>query len=337
MTDENTLIAVNHPQASIMSVEPDIMSPDYFVAHWDELLPVYIGRGRPSPDTLRHYTSSINQFLRWCAERKAHPLALHEFQIRQYLQFLYSKQYKDDSIGAKFTGIRAYYSVAVKLSVINENPCKDVWTPSPANEEMFRFFTPDQLYEICTEIQKENDPFIRLRNLSIIYLMGVEGLRSIEIFRMNREDIDWSNGTIFVRGKGHTRHAFPCSETLEYLDKYIQVCPVPEKSEGFTPMFISGTNLNIKGRLSRNGIKFIVNKALEASGYKKAGVSCHAFRHSAGTNLYAATKDLRLVQDTLGHRDPKVTARYAHLQERMTKRSTSSIVPRPAAAKTGIG
>ena len=55
---------------------------------------------------------------------------------------------------------------------------------------------------------------------------------------------------------------------------------------------------------------------------------CHVFRHSCGTNLYAATKDLRVVQETLRQRDPKVTARYAHVQQRMDKRYTSSIVPK---------
>lgn len=55
------------------------------------------------------------------------------------------------------------------------------------------------------------------------------------------------------------------------------------------------------------------------------GLSCHVFRHSCGTNLYAETKDLRLVQDTLRHRDPKVTARYAHLTGRLEHRSTSVI------------
>jgi len=33
------------------------------------------------------------------------------------------------------------------------------------------------------------------------------------------------------------------------------------------------------------------------------------------------------VQDTLRHRDPKVTARYAHVADRLSKRYTSKLVP----------
>ena len=81
------------------------------------------------------------------------------------------------------------------------------------------------------------------------------------------------------------------------------------------------------GRISRNGIRSIMNKALTACDLKHPGYSCHVFRHSSGPNLYKETKDLRLVQDTLRHRDPKVTARYAHVADRLSKRYTSKLVP----------
>jgi len=38
--------------------------------------------------------------------------------------------------------------------------------------------------------------------------------------------------------------------------------------------------------------------------------SAHHLRHRFGTQLYAKTHDLRLVQDLMGHADPKTTAGY---------------------------
>lgn len=50
---------------------------------------------------------------------------------------------------------------------------------------------------------------------------------------------------------------------------------------------------------------------------KKAGLpshlSIHACRHSYGTYLYQRTKDLRLVQEQLGHSSPTVTQVYSHI------------------------
>ncbi|WP_284286707.1 tyrosine-type recombinase/integrase, partial [Alicyclobacillus fastidiosus] len=47
------------------------------------------------------------------------------------------------------------------------------------------------------------------------------------------------------------------------------------------------------------------------------GISDHALRHTAATLAYKYTQDLRGVQEMLGHADPKTTARYAHVIDRM--------------------
>jgi site-specific recombinase XerD len=41
----------------------------------------------------------------------------------------------------------------------------------------------------------------------------------------------------------------------------------------------------------------------------------HDARHSHATTLYAATKDLRLVQKQLGHSRPSITAIYADVAD----------------------
>jgi hypothetical protein len=46
-------------------------------------------------------------------------------------------------------------------------------------------------------------------------------------------------------------------------------------------------------------------------GLKRAGVSDRALRHTAATLAYRYSHELRAVQDLLGYRDPRTTARYA--------------------------
>ena len=41
--------------------------------------------------------------------------------------------------------------------------------------------------------------------------------------------------------------------------------------------------------------------------------------------LYAETKDLKVVQETLRHKSTQMASRYAHLQNRMENRYTKSI------------
>ena len=106
------------------------------------------------------------------------------------------------------------------------------------------------------------------------------------------------------------------------LEEYLKAIPTDRtiKKDGvLTPLILSSSNRNLMGRISRNGIRSIMNKTLNACNLKNPGCTCHIFRHSCGTNLYQETKDLRLVQEVLRHRDPKITARYAHVADRLTK------------------
>ncbi|MDY6295080.1 MAG: tyrosine-type recombinase/integrase [Schwartzia succinivorans] len=316
--------------SNALLLDQNTITPEYFISHYMEFVPMYIASGQPSRDTLKSYASSIDQFLEWCRDNKRSPLSFHDYQMRYYFSWLFKKGYKKSSMAIKMVHVRCFFIAAVKIGLIKENPCRDIHIPNAQPEERIFFFTPDQLYEICRAFDDEKNDFLRCRDTSILCLMGAEGLRNVEIHRMNRQDINWENGSIFIRGKGHSRYIYPCASTMKFLSDYLEYCPTPDKTgEPFTPMFICDCNRNGRKRISRNGIRFIMNKALEKTGYKKPGISCHVFRHSTGTNLYAATKDLRLVQETLGHRDPKTTARYAHIQERMTKRVTEQIFPHP--------
>ena len=228
--------------------------------------------------------------------------------------------------------------VAKRIGLIKENPCKHIHVSQPYRlDESFKFFTVDQVQEIVKtfddekEIVKtfddEKDEFTRTRNRAMLYLMSVEGLRNVEVERMNDEDIDWALQTIRIRGKGHDGIIYPSDSTMNILKEYLACRPEPEKDGLLTPTFISNSHCKYHKRITRNGIRAVMDKALRQSHYKIKGISCHVFRHSCGTNLYAATKDLRVVQETLRQKDPKMAARYAHVQERMTKRYTNMLAP----------
>ena len=64
---------------------------------------------------------------------------------------------------------------------------------------------------------------------------------------------------------------------------------------------------------------------LRQAGRQRPEVSDHALRHTAATLAYQYTRARRAVQHMLGHADPRTTARYAHLVERL--QPLSGIVP----------
>lgn len=312
-----------------MNVRQDAITPEYFIAHFYEYLPRYIAGGAPTADTRDTYELAIRLFLHWCMEQNLRPLSdVHDYQIRIYMEEMRTRGYSAATLMIKGAAIRAFYKVAQRLSFIAENPCADLQLRNPQHlDEDYKYLTVDQIKEICEGLAADQNALRRLRNLLIVYLMGVEGLRVVEVMRLSDEDIDWQRGRIEIRGKGHAGIIYPCEETFQLLKAYIEERgPVPPENR-LTPTVISCARNNAQGRITRVGIRYVINKALTDAGLKQPGYACHLFRHSCGTNLYQETKDLRVVQETLRQRSPKVTAKYAHVHDRMERRYTRGITP----------
>lgn len=306
------------------------ISLEYFLLNFAKFLPMYIAKNRPSEDTMSTYETAIRLFLNWCKRMNMNPMAVGDFQMRFYIQFLENTQkVKSSTVRLKMEAIKAFYNMAVKLKFIQTNPCDDIPLPSMKSftDEDFVHYNEEQLGEIC-ETFLVQDPKTCARNTLIVYLMGVEGLRRIEVMRLNDEDIDFEHKRILIRGKGHNDFIYPCDGTMDKLMDYLHLRGPAEPENGFTPTIVSFSNRRYGKRITRTGLHVVVSKALEFAGVKQPGHSCHTLRHSCGTNLYRETKDLRVVQETLRHSSPEMTARYSHVNERSTNRPTRNILPK---------
>jgi len=77
-------------------------------------------------------------------------------------------------------------------------------------------------------------------------------------------------------------------------------------------------------KFTTRGLQFLFKRAAERAGLP-SHFSIHACRHSYGTYLYQKTKDLRLVQDQLGHSSPVVTQVYSHITPEERVRSVNGL------------
>ena len=171
------------------------------------------------------------------------------------------------------------------------------------------------------------------RDRAIIALMLLEGLRRVELHRGNIEDIEEGHlgPRLLVHGKIRDRYKYPRKDTmaalLDYLDMRGAIPSenrmIHNKEANVTPLICSVSKSdNSGGRISRIGLNYIIDKYLTKAGIKKIHLSCHALRHTFATLLYHKTKDLKAVQDELGHTNISTTATYAdsgHDRERYSE------------------
>lgn len=156
-----------------------------------------------------------------------------------------------------------------------------------------------------------------LRDRAIIALLGLHGLRRVEVIRLSVSDIQESDGLMTVRvwGKGDKFRTIPLRrDTTELLRRYLsalkraKIEPVADALG--IPVFVSlrkGKGCRLRMRQVNN----IVDKALASAGLKRSGISCHALRHTFAT-LTATKVPLPDLAAYLGHSNIATTGVYAH-------------------------
>lgn len=136
-----------------------------------------------------------------------------------------------------------------------------------------------------------------------ILLGALEGLRAKEIAGVHGEDVQPFRDPpllVVAKGKGDHMRAVPLhDDVLAALKDY---------------------GLPIRGpiwrrRDGREVTGLDVTKQVAYHFRQRAGVeaTCHNLRHWFATQMYAKTRDIRLVQELLGHQDPATTAKYTRI------------------------
>lgn len=323
MTESQFLTAGNY-------LKQEEINENTLLLNYKTLLARYLSQGEPSEDTLRNYYSAIDRYIKWCLENKCHPLKITEYQFMYYRDFLLKNKMKKGSIKSKLNAIKQFYNIAVKLNLIKSSPAKDVGVKAYEPNEIspLKFLTIEQLNHLLSIIPAYDGKHMEyLRDRTIIMLMALEGLRTVEVYRMSVSDINWDMKTIYIHGKGHNDFIYPRQDVFDALKDYLKVRPssLASVDKFGEPVFTAVSNFSRGKRLDRRGIRYNIDKWLNKAGYKKAGISCHMLRHTCGTLLYRSTKDLQIVKEVLRHSDINITSKYAHVYDQMNKRYSSTI------------
>lgn len=160
-----------------------------------------------------------------------------------------------------------------------------------------------------SEIKKFLVGIRKYRDIAILYLMFLCGLRSCEVLSLDVDDFDYIDDQIHVRGKGGKERVLPIPTSVrQALQRYLDY-ERPEVKHTRCFVVLKGPH---RGEpLTAEGLRTIFRHHRKIAHLKKA--NAHKFRHTFCTNMIRQGVSLPVVQKLMGHSDIEVTMGYVHL------------------------
>lgn len=259
-----------------------------------------MGRRFMSKKTIKNYSSCAKSFL-YSFKDKEHPLHITD---EEFLNYLFTNFRDQSTQRANHSGVKKFYSVVF-------------------NKERFRYipYAKKKQTQIIIlsedEMQRLLEATSNLKHFCITLLLYSTGIRIGELLAIEyKRDIDSANGVLYVMGKGSKPRPVTMKPKLlevisVYLQKYKPVLWLFEND--ITHRQYSERSIN--EFLKANAIKAGITKDIHA----------HVLRHCfASHSIHFA--GLYMIQELLGHSDPKITAStYIHNNPKLISQAYSPI------------
>ncbi|HHU92988.1 MAG TPA: tyrosine recombinase XerC [Halanaerobiaceae bacterium] len=270
-----------------------------------------------SPLTIKEYTNDLQLFHRYLLENCRYPEDFEVKQISRYdiTDFLADSILVDENSpvtrNRKLYSIRSFFKYLQKNEIIKENPALLIEASKTEIRSEPIYMKLDEARRYIDAIIKEKG-INRTRDLAIVKLFLYTGLRVSELVNLNLDDIDFSNKSIKFFGKGNKERTVPLhDDIIESINNYLeerQEIKIKNKGDQ-KALFISrhGRRINVRT------VQLMVKKYAKLAGIKNASkITPHKLRHTFASLLYYQTKDLKILQDLLGHSNIATTQIYTH-------------------------
>jgi integrase len=159
------------------------------------------------------------------------------------------------------------------------------------------------------EVARFWSSFRNARDLAIVGLMLMQGLRSAEVMALNRDDVLLSEGQLRVRGKGSKLRLLPLApETTQLIDHYLRL-ERPDPCSAALFVVLKGPARG--ARMSPAGLRSLFRYHRKTTGVKIANP--HRFRHTFASDMVRAGISLPALMQLMGHSDIETTMHYVQV------------------------
>lgn len=226
--------------------------------------------------------------------------------IRMYLAAYSKSGVKNSTLSTAISVFKSFFSWMVSNDYLPKSPMSSIKTTK--TEKYIR----KALNPIEMEMVRDNAK--SLRDKALVEFFYSTGCRLDEVQKLNRDGIDWRNGSVVVFGKGSKeRVVFLNAKAMIHLQKYLK-----SRNDTNEALFVGERAPHV--RLGRRMIQRTFSKLGQAAGITK-NVYPHLLRHTTATHLLNNGASLPEVQKILGHSSPATTQIYCQLNNESIQQS----------------
>jgi len=253
------------------------------------------------------YRKCITQYFEWVVESGRSIQLLTRQDVLEYKDSLLNKGLTPLSVCSYLGAVRRFYTWA-EGEKMYPNIAADIHNPKKSATFKRNHLTEDKSKELLSYYQEQGN----LRDFAIVNLILRCGLRTIEVVRLNVEDITFKGEqrVIKIWGKGRdTKEDFVILSDKAYLP--IKNYLATRKGvRGGEPLFVSSSVRNMGERLTTRSIRMICKDGLVAVGLDGREFCSHALRHTTACLLLKNGASVEDVQGVLRHTSPATTQIY---------------------------
>jgi integrase/recombinase XerD len=258
-----------------------------------------------SPCTCRNRRWHVERFLAYLTQTHGELAAVIPQQLDAYLQYA-AQRWSRVSLRSAALALRIWFRHCETRGWVRPGLARAILVPRIYREEGIPIGpTWGTVARLITEADGETAR--QRRNVAILRLLAIYGLRSGEVRRLQVQDLDWAAHRIgIIRSKSGHREFLPLEPSVErairrYVDDgrprsdhpalFLTVCAP------FRP-------------LSPGALYDIVASRLPTTDRPRKGRGPHGLRHACARHLIEAGLSFKEVGDHLGHRSPDSTRIY---------------------------
>jgi len=274
---------------------------------------------RLSPHTASNYARDLRALAEFAERGKLDWSRIDSQHVRVFAARAHAGGLNPRSVQRRLSAVRGFFNYLLRERVVTHNPAVDVRAPKAARR-LPGTLDVDQINQLL-DIPPD-DP-LAVRDKAMMELFYSSGLRLDELVGLDLSQLDLADRTVRVLGKGRKARVVPVGrKAVEALRAWLRERVLLAEPES-TALFVGKNG----GRLKHRAIQLRIAYWARRKGLP-SHVYPHLFRHSFATHLLESSKDLRGVQELLGHADISTTQVYTHLDFAHLARTYDASHPR---------